>query len=329
MERKQYGRLSLSERIEIYRLHADGKSLRFIAKSINRSASTISRELRRNGQDGYDPQRAHARYRRRHARGRAHKMARQPDLRKRVIDLLAMERSPEQIAGRLALENGKPIISHESIYRYIYWHSYHFRHEELHKLLPEQRRKRRKRGVRRGAGQPPTPARTPLCKRPAGAQNRTRYGHWEADLMSFSMPEKLLLVLHDRRSRYTKLRWQDTKKAPETIQALHCLFESVPDDRRKTVTFDNGQEFRLHTQLTEDKGIQTFFCDPKAPWQKGGVENTIKRLRRFLPRKTNPNTLPDNALETIMDKMNNTPRKCLGFKTPAEAFFKQTVALQT
>ena len=328
MERRHYGQLSLTERIEIYRLHADGKSLRFIAKSIGRSPSTISRELRRNGKDGYDPQRAHKRYRRRHARGRRHKLDRQPNLRKRVLDLLAMERSPEQIAGRLALENAKPLISHESIYRYIYWHSYHFRDKELHKLLPQQQRTRKPRHPHKAAGRA-IPGRVPLSKRPLGAQNRSRYGHWEADLMQFSTPGKVVLVLHDRRSRYTSLRAQYTKKAPETINTLHSILNDLPEHRRKSVTFDNGQEFRLHTQLTLDKAIQTFFCDPHAPWQKGGVENTIKRLRRFLPRKTNPDTIDDQTLENIMNKINNTPRKCLGFKTPAEAFFKQNVALQT
>jgi len=327
MERREYGQLGLDERIEIYRLHADGKSVRSVARSTGRSASTISRELRRNGKGGYDPQRAQTRYEKRHARGRLHKLERQPELRKRVRDLLAMERSPEQIAGRLTLEEGKAVISHESIYRFIHWHSYHYRTEEWHKLLPRKRRRRRS-NSRRSAG-PAIPCRTPLCKRPAGAVNRSRMGHFEGDLMQFSKAGKSILVIYDRKSRYTFLRWQETRKASDVLAGLQAIFDTLPCDRKKTITFDNGQEFRQHTRLAEAHGLKTFFCEPHAPWQKGGVENTIGRLRRFLPRKTNPATLPDNALEKIMAKFNNMPRKCLGFKTPAEAFFNQSVALQT
>lgn len=327
MERREYGQLGLDERIEIYRLHADGKSVRSVARSTGRSASTISRELRRNGAGGYDPQRAQARYMKRHARGRLHKLERQPELRKRVRDLLAMERSPEQIAGRLTLEEGKALISHESIYRYIHWHSYHYRTEEWHKLLPRQRRRRRS-NSRRSEG-PAIPCRTPLCKRPAGAVNRSRTGHFEGDLMQFSKAGKSVLVIYDRKSRYTFLRWQETRKASDVLTGLQAIFSTLPCDRKRTITFDNGQEFRLHTRLSEAHGLKTFFCEPHAPWQKGGVENTIGRLRRFLPRKTDPATLPDGALEKIMIKFNNMPRKCLGFKTPAEVFFNQCVALQT
>jgi IS30 family transposase len=329
MERRTYGQLSLTERIEIYRLHADGKSLRIIAKALMRSPSTISRELKRNGSDGYAPERAQSRYVRRHARGRRHKLERQPELRKLVFDLLAMERSPEQIVGRLTLEHGKSPISHESIYRYIYWHSYHFRHEKLHKLLPRQRKSRRSRSGSKPHERTEIPSRTPLCKRPKGALNRSRYGHWEADLMQFSAQGTSVLVLYDRKSRYICAAPQATKKAQEVMAGLHTLFENLPDDKRKTVTFDNGQEFRNHQELQRFKGIKTFFCEPHKPWQKGGIENTIGRLRRALPRKTSPQDINKEMLDAITDRFNNTPRKCLGFKTPAEAFFKQRVALQT
>lgn len=328
MEHRKYCQLGLEERIEIYRLHAEGKSVRFIANGLGRSPATISRELRRNGKDGYDPQRAQARYLKRHARGRLHKLERQPELRKRVLDLLAMERSPEQIAGRLTVEEGNPVISHESIYRYIHWHSYHHRTEELHKLLPRKRRSRRG-NARRKTGGSEIPFRTPLSERPAGAKNRSRKGHWEADLMQFSKAGKSVLVLHDRKTRYTRLRWLERKSAPDVLAGLDALLRRLPGNRRRSITFDNGQEFRLHTELTRDYGVKTFFCAPHAPWQKGGVENTIGRLRRFLPRTTDTSTLNKQALASIMDKMNNTPRKCLGFKTPAEAFFNQSVALQT
>jgi IS30 family transposase len=298
MEHKKYGQLDLTERIEIYRLHEDGKSCRFIAQLLERSPSTISRELRRNGRGGYDPQQAHKRYHRRHARGRRHKLDRHPALRARVLACLAMDLSPEQIAGRMALEHGKPIISHESIYRYIYWHSYHFRNPKLHKLLPRQRKYRR--SNRKRAGMPPIPNRVHINKRPSGAINRSRYDHWEADLMHFSRAGRSVLALHDRKSRYTYLKWQETKKADDVIVNLHEVIKIIPHNRRKTTTFDNGQEFRLHTQLTAKYGIKTFFCDPHAPWQKGGVENINGRLRRFLPRKTDANALTNKETLKIL-----------------------------
>ena len=138
MEKRRYEQLSLRERIEIYRLHADGKSLRFIARALERNVATISRELKRNSKaskqwsGGYDPQRAQQLMRRRHARGRAHKLERQPELRKEVLQRLAEGWSPEQIAGRMAQGPNHQRISYESIYRYIYWRSWSFK-ETLHR----------------------------------------------------------------------------------------------------------------------------------------------------------------------------------------------------
>jgi transposase, IS30 family len=340
MEQRTYSQLSLKERIEIYHWHANGISLRNIGLRLGRAASTISRELKRNmppWQKGvkvvYDPEVAHQRYVRRHARGRRHKLERQPSLRARVLNLLAMEWSPEQIAGRLALEEGRTVISAESIYRFIYWRAYHFRGEHWHKYLVSQRRTRRCRLVYKKRRQPPIIGRRPLSERPTVANNRTQTGHWEADLMHFSNSGQLIkqavLVLYDRSSRYTCLALQPTKQAADVLTNLHKLFDVMPAHKRHSVTFDNGQEFSRHLELTQTKAIETFFCEPHSPWQKGGVENTIKRLRRYLPRKTTPETLNKETLANIMHNFNNTPRKILGFKTPAEVFFNQTVALQT
>src|SRR3977135_1810489 len=150
MGKRSYRQLSHAERIEIYRLHADGKSLRFIARALERSVSTISRELKRNSKaskkwpGGYDPQRAQELMLRRHARGQAHKLARQPELRKEVFERLAEGWSPEQIAGRMAQGPARQRISYESIYRYIYWRTWAFK-ETLHRWLPRQKGRRGKR----------------------------------------------------------------------------------------------------------------------------------------------------------------------------------------
>jgi len=217
MGKRSYGQLSLTERIEIYRLHADGKSLRFIAGALDRSVSTISRELRRNSKaskkwaGGYDPQRAQELMLRRHARGRAHKLERQPELRREVLKRLAEGWSPEQIAGRSAQGPDSERISYESIYRYIYWRSWSFK-ETLHRWLPRKKHRRGRR-LKNGRWSKATILdRVSIHDRPAVVDGRTRSGDWEADLMSFAKSGQFLLVAQERRSRRTLLLRQHLKR---------------------------------------------------------------------------------------------------------------------
>ena len=332
---KTYGQLSLEERIEMYRLHAGGTSQGKIAISMGRSGSTISRELRRNSfsahskSGGYQPLRAHglAQYRRR--RQRRFKLSRQPDLRERVGKDLAMGHSPEQIAGRLALENGSALISHESIYRYIYYRS--AQKDYWHRLLPRHKLRRGRRGRKGVSPVSFIKLRRSITERPAEALDRMTPGHWEADFMLFSKYGQNLLVLHERQTRFTILDHPVDRKAVLTAQTITRRLITLPKAMRKTISFDNGTEFAEHHRLHQTLGVQTFFCDPHSPWQKGGVENSIGRLRRALPRKTNLQGLDPIALENHVHRLNNTPRKCLDFKTPHEAFSKliSTVALQT
>ena len=211
MEKRRYEQLGLRERIEIYRLHADGKSLRCIAGLLERSPATISRELKRNSKaskqwsGGYDPQRAQQLMLRRHARGRAHKLERHPELRKQVLQRLAQGWSPEQIAGRMAQGPGSDRISHESIYRYIYWRSWSF-NETLHRWLPRQKYRRGKRLPNGRWSAASMVDRVSIHDRPAVVESRTRSGDWEADLMSFSKPGQFLLVVQERRSRRLQSR---------------------------------------------------------------------------------------------------------------------------
>ena len=334
MEKRSYGQLGLTERIEIYRLHADGKSLRFIAGVLGRSVSTISRELQRNSKaskkwtGGYDPQRAQELMLRRHARGRSYKLERQPDLRREVLQRLAEGWSPEQIAGRLAQGPASQRISYESIYRYIYWRSGSFK-ETLHRWLPRQKHRR---GRRRRNGPWTTESildRVSIHDRPPLVEARARSGDWEADLMSFSKPGQFLLVAHERRSRLTLLQRQETRTAQSVADNLSAMVEAMPPHACHSMTFDNGTEFSKHYLLSRRFGIATWFCDTHSPWQKGGIENAIGRLRRYLPRNTDLNALPPHGLANLLQRHNDTPRKCLAFQTPNEVFFDHSVALQT
>ena len=149
--------------------------------------------------------------------------------------------------------------------------------------------------------------------------------------MLFTRYGQGLLVAHERQSRFTILDHPPDRKAERTAKRLAALLAPLPPPLRKSVAFDNGTEFALHYRLTEKLAVRTYFCDPHAPWQKGGVENAIGRLRRRLPHKTDLTTLSPRQIACIVKAYNETPRKCLDFKTPAEAFslLISAVALQT
>jgi IS30 family transposase len=330
-----YGQLSLEERIEIYRLHAGGKSRRAIAVHLGRAASTISRELRRNSvrtkawPGGYEPVRAQHLAERRRRWDCRFKLERQPDLRDLVRTRLAMGWSPEQIAGRLTREHGRTLISHESIYRFIYHRS--AQKDYWHRLLPRAKH-RRGRHVRFGGSMIDIiKHRRPLSERPLEADDRHSPGHWEADFMLFAQYGHSILVAHERASRFIIIHRPQDRKARRTANHLADILDTLPRPMRRTIAFDNGPEFALHHQLAKQTGIQTFFCDVRSPWQKGGVENAIGRLRRTLPRKTNLDAIDHAIIRHAADRYNQTPRKCLDFLTPAEAFshFNSNVALQT
>src|SRR5882757_6774105 len=209
-----YGQLSLEERGEIYRLPAAGRSQNKIASALDRAPSTISRELRRNSRatkvwpGGYEPVRAQQLAERRRQWDGRFKLARQTDLRNSVGKSLAMGHSPEQIAGRLARQHGRVIISHESIYRFIYHRA--AQKDSWYRLLP---RHKRARGRRRRTSASFIKQRRTITERPAEAQGREAAGHWEADFMLFARCGQGLLVLHERQTRFSMVRQPIDRKA--------------------------------------------------------------------------------------------------------------------
>lgn len=307
---QKYSQLSLEERCSIAQWHGAGQSIRKIAAALDRPASTISREVNATAASrwGYKPSYAHEQAKSRRWHGS--RLARQPDLQKHVLDRLAMGWSPAQIAGRLALAKDSRRISHESIYRFIY---------------AEMPRAKSRRGRRAKLSASPVHTianRIPLAKRPRAATNRKQPGHWEADLMLFKTYSQNILTVHERTSRFTVFLHQANKAAKTTLGALEGFFAHVPQALRKTITFDNGNEFASHHYLPTSSGLATYFCDPHSPWQKGGVENAIGRMRRMLPTKTNLSNLENSDFLARAAIYNHTPRKCLDFHTPAEVFSK-------
>ena len=316
---RTYKQLSLEDRCEIARLSANGCSVRQIAAALDRPPSTISRELKRNRgvQVGYKPSYAQQQMRARRWSGA--RLTREPDLRRAVLERLSRGWSPEQVAGRLAREYGRKVISYESIYRFIYAQIRRTDDFSWRRYLP---RGKSKRGIRSKKGCSPASfieGRVSLANRPIEVADRNIPGHWEADLMMFSKYGQAVLTVHERTSRLLLGIRLASKVARGVARHLVRLFGALPESLRQTVTFDNGTEFACHLAL-HSLSIETFFCDPHAPWQKGGIENAIGRMRRFIPRKTDLATLPTSRFRQMLAAYNNTPRKCLDFRTPAEAF---------
>jgi IS30 family transposase len=315
----RYRQFDLEERCAIARLREAGQSIRQIAAALDRSPSSISRELKRNSGShvGYRP--SYAQEQTRARRWSGSRLERDDDLRDVVLDRLRASWSPEQVAGWLARQAGRAVISYETIYRFIYAQLRRTNDGAWRHYLPRAKAKRGWRGKRGGSPASFIAQRRPIGERPGEAEDRQTPGHWEADFMLFATYGQSLLVAHERASRLTLLARTPNRKATTTADALGRLLEPLPKPLRATITFDNGTEFAQHHRLHQQLGVDTFFCETHSPWQKGGVENAIGRLRRHLPRSTNLAQLSSAQLDAIASAYNNTPRKCLDFQTPVEA----------
>jgi IS30 family transposase len=320
---KHYGQFSMEERCTIAQLRQAGQSIRKIAATLDRSPSSVSREVKRNRgkqvdyKPGYAQEQAAAR------RWKGARLERDARLRDLVLGYLGVGWSPEQIAGWLEHSKANTRISHESIYRFIYAQIRRTNDGSWRHYLPRGKYKRGRRRRRSRSPDSLIKGRVSIALRPTEVEQRQTFGHWEADLMLFATPGQAILVSQERKSRALLSAKQPGKAARPTAKRLKAWFQGMAPKLRKSVTFDNGTEFAQHRILVDQLGIDTFFCDPHSPWQKGTIENAIGRLRRFLPRQTNLDTIDANTLSACVAAYNNTPRKCLGFQTPAEVFLAQ------
>jgi transposase, IS30 family len=315
----RYRHLSFEEREQIAIWRLEGVSQAEMARRLGRSSSTINRELARNRlpSGGYQPSFAEGSYLAR--RERLALLERDKRLERFVVDRLTEGWSPEQIAGWLKADNESGLrgLGTETIYSFIY--RARQKVEKLWKLLPrgKARRGRRKRRETKST----ISGRRSIHERPEAVLGREKLGDWEADLM-FCRRTQPVLVLHERTSRLTLAAKLAGKSAAETAATLMAIFKRLAPELKNSITFDNGSEFARHGLLASVSGMTTWFCDAYASWQKGSVENTNGRLRRQLPRHLDLDTLSQADLQEIILSLNLTPRKCLGYLTPIQAFFK-------
>jgi len=301
---QKYHQFTLEERCTIARLREGGQSYRQIASALDRAPSSIAREVARNrsAQSRYRPGFAHEQAWSRRWQGM--RLERDPQLRGLVLTRLAAGWSPEQVAGRLGC------IGKETIYRFIHAQIARTKDYSWRHYLPRAKSRRGWRGRKGGSAALHIKGRISIAQRPA----ITGPGHHEADTLLFATYGQAVLVTVEKQSRHITLSKLTTRKAPLVARHIRRRIGTLPAPLRQTLTVDNGTEFASHAET----GVPTYFCDPHKPWQKGAVENANGRLRRFLPRKTNLDTLSQRDLDRLATIYNNTPRKCLGFKTPNE-----------
>lgn len=311
-----YTHFKQNERDEIAILLKKDYSLRDIGYALGRNPSSVSREIKLNSVSGvYDPHKAKhkARFRRKRSKYQCMKIRENPELERYVEEKLKICWTPEQIAGRLKSEYGHTVISPKSIYEYIY-SSYG---QHLSRYLTYKQFHKRKGAVRKrgwGAG---IKNRVFIDDRPDIVNERSRFGDFEADTLGAIRTDKEILTgITERLSRFLIL-----EKVSRLKYAMDGFKKSLNPYQNivQTITMDNGFENSRYEELDVD----TYFCHPFSSWEKGGIENTFGRLRRFIPKKESLKAYSPEKISAIMNIMNNTPRKCLEYKTPTEVFNEQ------
>lgn len=296
--------------------------MRDIGKVINRDHSVISREIKRNkgSDDTYQPSQAHKTAEQRKHKANSVNPLKHGRILKYAKAKLQQGWSPEQIAGRIKLDLPTFSISHEAIYQYIY------RQENQDQTLWVFLRKKQTRRASkfgRKVNRLCIPNRVFIDERPKHIDQRKEIGHWESDLMEGRRSSKAAVsVTVERKSRFVILQKVQTKTASDKADALIESMSCLPSWHRKSITFDNGTENAKHQLAAKELGVKTYFCHPYHSWEKGGVENNIGFIREYIPKGSDMQRVTQRMINLVAMKLNERPRKCLGYLTPNEVFYK-------
>jgi IS30 family transposase len=319
--RRSWLTLTLAEREDISRGIASGSSMREIAKGLERAVSTVSREVARHG--------GRPLYRANQADHQAWESALRPKvcllaihvkLQKIVAGKLILDWSPEQISGWLKIqypEDESMRVSHETIYRSLFVQARGVLKKELLQHLRSKRRIRRSRQSRASghrSGQ--IVDAISIRERPAEIEDRAIPGHWEGDLIG-GTKNSHIATLVERHSRFTALVKVPSKDTAAVVAALSRHVRKLPASLRRSLTWDRGLEMAKHKSFTVATNVKVYFCDPQSPWQRGSNENTNGLLRQYFPKRTDLSVYSQSELDKVALRLNQRPRKTLGFETPA------------
>jgi IS30 family transposase len=316
-------RLSLAEREEISRGLVGGESLRAIARRLGRSSSTVSREVALNGgQKRYRACSADKAAMRRMPRPKVSKLAACTRLRSVVEAKLELRWSPTQISGWLVEQfpdDPEMRVSHETIYLSLFVQSRGALRKELSRFLRSGRMTRRPQGHSVMNGQGQLRGTLNISERPAEANDRAVPGHWEGDLL---MGKRMhaMATLVERQTRFVMLIALPNGHAADVVaDALAAKITELPEQLRRSLTWDQGKEMADHARFTVKTGLPVYFCDPRSPWQRGSNENTNGLLRQYFPKRSEIAHFTQADLDAVAAELNGRPRQTLGFKTPSQA----------
>jgi IS30 family transposase len=313
----------MEEREEISRGLGSGESVRSIARRLARAPSTVSREVARHG--------GRARYRANHADFEAARSALRPKpcrlalngrLRKAVASKLALEWSPEQVSGWLKIrypDDESMQISHETIYKSLFIQARGVLKKELIKHLRTGRRFRYARKSASEDRRGKIAETISIRERPAEVEDRAIPGHWEGDLLCGTKSSQIITLV-ERHSRYTSLIKVADHKTENVLAALTRHVRKLPRSLRRSVTWDHGKEMSQHASFSVATDVKVYFCDPSSPWQRGTNENTNGLLRQYFPKGKDLSAYTQPQLDKVALRLNQRPRKTLGFQTPADKF---------
>lgn len=325
-----YNHVSDIDRVEIMQLRASGLNFTQIGDHVGKNRRTVSREISRNAA-------VSGRYSATHAQtlatsrrlGRSHTFIRFPELWERVHAWLKETWSPQQIAGKLRRMKDEGIIdkavSHETIYSYIYARPRGELRRDLIALLRRSHKNRRKRSGGTNRKGNTIPDAVSIHDRPESVEGRAISGHWEGDLIKGKRNASAVGTVVERKSRLLILVRLDNATSPVVVNGFSREMRRVPEVLRKTFTYDRGSEMTRHADLAAALNIDVYFADPYSPWQRGTNENTNGCVREFLPKGTDLSGVTQEELDIIAERINNRPRKCLGFYSPNEVY-EQDVA---